>query len=60
MEKYYLLIAGDNYYPQFETDDWVGCYETFEEALNVARTLNKDWFDIVDLRKWIRGDEKSE
>lgn len=30
--KYYLLIAGDNYYPQYSTMDWVGCFETREEA----------------------------
>lgn len=30
--KKYLLIAGDNYYPQGGTEDWKGCYSTYEEA----------------------------
>ena len=30
--KKYLLIAGHNFYPQAGTDDWRGCYDTYEEA----------------------------
>jgi len=30
--KYFLLMAGDNYYPQSDTRDWVGCFLTYEEA----------------------------
>ena len=30
--KYFLLTAGDNYYPGEATDDWVDCFETYEEA----------------------------
>ena len=30
--KKFLLIAGDNYYPQGGTEDWIGCFETYEEA----------------------------
>lgn len=32
MKKPYLLIAGDNYYPSADTDDWIGCFSTYEEA----------------------------
>jgi len=32
MNKPYLLIAGDNYYPSADTGDWVGCFSTYEEA----------------------------
>jgi hypothetical protein len=32
MEKPYLLIAGSNYYPSAYTEDWVGCFETYEKA----------------------------
>lgn len=32
MNKPFLLIAGSHYYPSAYTDDWVGCYETYEEA----------------------------
>jgi len=32
MRRPYLLIAGHGYYPQDGTKDWIGCYETKEEA----------------------------
>ena len=32
MPKYFLLIAGTHYYPGHGTDDWIGTYETEEEA----------------------------
>ena len=32
MKKPYLLIAGDYYYPSADTGDWIGCFETHEEA----------------------------
>ena len=57
--KYFLLIAGDNYYPSHRTGDWIGCFETYQEALNqikdrcVVRDREFDWYDIVDLREWI-------
>jgi len=67
MNKPYLLIAGDNYYPDAKTGDWKGCYSTFEEAeaevseyKNVLGTQDGylfneqvyDWYTIVDLRDW--------
>lgn len=55
MKKPYLLIAGDNYYPSSDTDDWKGCFETREEALEYLETFDKDyydWYTIVDLREW--------
>lgn len=30
--KKFLLIAGACYYPQSGTNDWVGCFNTYEEA----------------------------
>jgi hypothetical protein len=30
--KKFLLIAGAGYYPQSGTDDWIGCFNTYEEA----------------------------
>lgn len=30
--KYYLLIAGDNYYPGYATSDWKRCFTSYEEA----------------------------
>lgn len=32
MKKPFLLIAGEGYYPSSGTDDWIGCFETCEEA----------------------------
>ena len=78
--KYFLLLAGDKYYPQPCTDDWLGCFQTEQEARDQVkevenkRTITRgkrkgeeevvsvsyqigdskyDWFEIVDLRKWI-------
>lgn len=30
--KKFLLIAGASYYTQSGTEDWIGCFETYEEA----------------------------
>jgi hypothetical protein len=30
--KKFLLIAGSGYYPQSGTDDWVGCFSSWDEA----------------------------
>lgn len=66
--KYYLLIAGDQYYPSASTGDWIDTFETFEEAKSMviiawSYGLNKDifyinglkydWYEIVNLREWI-------
>ena len=56
--KPYLLIAGYNYYPGPNTSDWVGCFDSEEEALEAWEKLSKgeypvEWYDIVDLREWI-------
>lgn len=66
--NYFLLIAGDNQYPQAYTEDWIGCYPSFDDAkaavtfLADKRLLIKgakyDWFDIVDLREWITGKQQ--
>ncbi len=33
MNRPYLLIAGDYYYPSCDTGDWIGCFSTYQEAL---------------------------
>jgi len=38
MEKPYLLIAGDAYYPSAGTGDWVGFFETQQEAKSQIHT----------------------
>ena len=30
--NWFLLIAGDCYYPQADTGDWIGCFPTFDAA----------------------------
>jgi hypothetical protein len=32
--KLFLLIAGHHYYPSAGTSDWIGCFNTEEEALS--------------------------
>lgn len=32
MKKPFLLIAGSHYYPSADTGDWMGCFETEDEA----------------------------
>lgn len=42
--KFFLLIAGDTYYPAC-TDDWIGTYATREEAraeIEIKVTVYKD------------------
>lgn len=36
MRKPFLLIAGENCYPEARTGDWIGCFETEEDALAVV------------------------
>lgn len=45
--NYYLLIAGHYYYPQASTDNWINCFESYEEAKaqvtqkDIKRTITK-------------------
>lgn len=34
--KYFLLIAGDSYYPRSGTRDWIDIFETQEEAESIV------------------------
>jgi hypothetical protein len=68
MNKPYLLIAGDYYYPPVGTSGWVGCFASVEEAeaqiitglglhgepMYKIRGIEetRDWYKIVDLRDW--------
>jgi hypothetical protein len=67
MNKPYLLIAGDYYYPSCDTGDWIGCFSTYGEALEQVESVAPynimvkggeygvrqcDWYEIVDLRAW--------
>jgi hypothetical protein len=60
MNKPFLLIAGDRYYPRSGTRDWKGRYDTYEEAesqiikndddTHTFKDCKYDWYEIVDLR----------
>ena len=57
--KRYLLIVGYWYYPSAGTEDWIGIYNTYEEALQKQKTLKEnleyktaDWYSIIDLNNW--------
>lgn len=43
MKKPYLLIAGDYYYPSADTDDWIGCFETYEAAEKHLQSYKKGY-----------------
>lgn len=36
MKKWFLLIAGDQYYPSFGVDDWIACFPDKESAMNTV------------------------
>lgn len=54
MKRPFLLTAGDNYYPESGTDDWIGCFETYElaESHYLGLEHKPDWYEIIDLRDW--------
>lgn len=65
--KYFLLIAGEGYYPKMGTGDWIACFETEEEAKFKVKSAGiyesscligdreYDWHRIVDLREWMEN-----
>lgn len=67
MEKYFLLTAGDNYYPYHGDGNWIGTFGSWDEAHDEVvkeedcryriKGEKYDWFVIIDLRDWINGKE---
>lgn len=62
VEKHWLLIAGEHYYPAQGTGNWVKVFASKEEAeeagkkMLVAEEYSDDWaewFKVVDLKEWI-------
>lgn len=51
--KWFLLMAGNNYYPGFSTEDWVGAYETYDEAQSQVE-------ELVHTRTITKGKRKGE
>lgn len=68
MNKPYLLMAGDRYYPSDGTGDWIGCFSTYAQAREQVVVRDNqcivkgwvygdrtcDWFEIIDLREWTK------
>lgn len=48
--KQYALFAGDNYYPMGGMGDFVGSFNTIEEALIAID--GKDWWHVIDTDTW--------
>ena len=46
--KRYLLFGGDCYYPAGGWDDFMGAFDTFEEARQHAGDHPADWQHVVD------------
>lgn len=60
--KYFLLIAGDQYYPSSGTSDWIDTFPSNEEAESAVekngetykiRGSNYDWYYVINLQEWI-------
>ena len=47
--KRYLIFAGADYYPAGGWGDFVGDFDTLEEAIAKAKTLGSNWKEIIDL-----------
>lgn len=57
--KPFLLIVGSQYYPRAYTGNWRGCFSSSEEALEELSNYSDsdyDWYEIVDLRDWMSGE----
>lgn len=50
--KYFLLIG----HIEYSHEEWIGCFETYEEANEYSKVLHHDGYEIVDLRRWISGE----
>ena len=48
--KRFLLFSGDDYYPRPAWRDFVGSFDTVQEALehNARRDNGLDWYQVVD------------
>lgn len=46
--KRYLLFAWDQYYPSGGWNDFIGCFDSFEEAQQFLSNINCDEWQIID------------
>ena len=66
MIKKYLLMAGANYYPGKADQDWLGFFDSDQEArdflkgqLDPEDAWYYDWYAIIDLSIWEEHGEAS-
>ncbi len=48
--KRYALFAGSHFYPGGGWHDFIGMFETMEDALMKAASMRANWKQIVDLQ----------
>lgn len=46
--KRFLLFCGSHYYPGGGWNDFVGSFDAVADAYAEARSLNQDWYHVVD------------
>lgn len=50
--KRFLLFKGDDYYPQGGFDDFVGSYDTVDEAMDAHKPESCQWAHVADSLEW--------
>lgn len=66
--KFFLLTAGEHLYPEAGDRDWIGTFETEEDAESYVKKVTAggyehyvieggryDWYKIIDLKRWIES-----
>lgn len=46
--KQFILFGGDQYYPRGGWSDFMGHFDTLNEAVGVALEANEDWWHVLD------------
>jgi hypothetical protein len=46
--KAYVLFSGNNYYPSGGASDFVGYFDTHQDAIDAAESLEKEWQDYKE------------
>lgn len=57
-KKKFLLLAGDHRYPEAYRGNWLGVFETKQEAKEEAvkkgfNNIHDRWYEIVDLEQYL-------
>ena len=49
--KRFLLFMGEHYYPEGGWHDFMGSFETLEDAKSAALKSNWEWVQVVDIEE---------